>query len=464
MNAKIFYQMQSIAMKFIIRNTSFLLLLLFCACTSLRTENDRPNIILIIVDDLGIGSLTSFNPGSKIKTPNIDKLAVNGLQLEQFYVTSPVCSPSRASLLTGLTPYETKINKTLKPSRIHDQTGLSDPTIATALDQAGYRTGFVGKWHLGYKAEEHPLSCGYSTFAGFLSGHIDYISHVAPSGKFNLERNRKKWKASDKHLTKVLTKEALAFVGKESEKPYFLTLSYANPHTPILLPGDKALFPGKKNSAVNTPLRYDRLVELLDAQLGRLIDFVEQQDDNTMIVFISDNGGLESLNANTPYRGGKGNLFEGGIKVPAMIYWPGKLTPSEFGAFTTALDIYPTLMDAAGVKQYRAGGSLLDTNEYVEQPFFMWNFMGADAVRMHNLKGIFLRKDHSNPKSHEMYANASSNSPAESWSGPDGVEYWAWLYDLESDPMEQKNIAETNLYKLQELWLEKSRRSEFRIE
>jgi len=442
-----------------------LLLLLIGACINDKAEDDRPNMILIIVDDLGIGSLSSYNPRYGMQTPNIDKLAVNGLHLEQFYVTSPVCSPSRASLLTGLTPDGTGIRKTLKPSRIHDQTGLSDPTIATALDQAGYRTGFVGKWHLGYKAEEHPLSCGYSTFAGFLSGHIDYISHVEPEGKFNLEKNGKKWRAPGKqHLTEVLTDEALAFIVEKSNKPYFLTLSYANPHTPILLPGEHPVFPGKRDPGLDTPLRYSRLVELLDTQLGRLIDHVEQNGDNTMIVFVSDNGGLEALEANFPYKGGKGNLFEGGIKVPAMIYWPGNLNPHKLEAFCTASDIYPTLMDAAGLRRFRSGGSLLDLENYNEQSLFMWDFMGAYAVRKDDWKGIFLKKEHSNPRAKEIYTGVSGKTPLESWTDSEGVEYYVWLYDLKADPLEQMNLVVTRSDKLYELWLERRNRSEFQIQ
>ncbi|PTM08504.1 MAG: hypothetical protein DA408_20465 [Bacteroidetes bacterium] len=432
---------------------------LWACTTTTPDQDDRPNIVLIVTDDLGIGSLSCYNSQFGIPTPNIDRLAQQGWQYDQFYVTSSVCSPSRVSILTGKSPQVAGVEKVLKPGRQEEQNGMApaSATIATKLQEAGYHTALIGKWHLGYQPEEQPTQQGFQTFAGFINGHIDYISHQDPNGDFELMKEGKVWRTPPKkHLTEVLTDEAIAWVKQKSNAPYFLMLSYANPHVPILLPGEEALFPGKGDPRVDTPKRYQQLVSLLDQEVGKLVAAIEAQHDNTLVVFISDHGCPQRLAGNGPYLGGKGTLLEGGIKVPAILYWPGVLSPQRIPTFATSLDLFPTLLATAGMSApqdgTQTGHSLLDSVDSTNNIPYYWNVNGMQAVRAGNWKALFCATDQANPRIIRRYLESTPAVPLKNWKSPDGKSYHVWLFDLGEDPTEKANLATTQPEKITEMW------------
>jgi arylsulfatase A-like enzyme len=437
------------------------LLLFIAACKDEVKKDDRPNIVLIIADDMGIGSLSCYNSNTGNHTPNIDRLALNGWRFDQFYVTSPVCSPSRVSILTGLSPQLVEIEKVLKPDRADEQLGFlsSHKTFAEDLKASGYQTAFVGKWHVGYTEKDHPLNNGFGSFAGFLNGHIDYISHQDPNGKFQLMKGHEIWDdAPNKHLTEVLTDEAIRVVEEKNAAPLFLMLSYANPHVPILLPGEKALFPGNGSPREDTPERYKKLVTFLDEEVGKLISAIEKKRGNSLVIFISDQGSPQSVGGNDPYLGGKGTLLEGGLKIPAIFYWPGILTPRRIRTFSTSMDLYFTLLSAAGIKRKpepgQSGQSLIGQEKLIEDRPFLWEYNGVRAWRKGDWKAVYYCREEGNPRRLQRYLEATPAVPYENWSAGDGKHYLVWLFDLANDSTEKFNRANLQAEKLDEIWKE----------
>ncbi len=435
------------------------------SCTSEKksklVDTNLPNIVLIVADDLGIGSLSCYNKNLAVPTPNIDRLASKGWKLNQFYATSPVCSPSRISMLTGLTPQQAGVEVVLKAAKEDEQEAeLSKQiTITTILKKAGYQTACIGKWHLGYSDKDHPTKNGFDYFAGFLNGHIDYISHTDPNGTFHLEKEKKEWGAKQgKHLTEIFTDEAIAQVKKMSGNPYFLMVSYANPHAPILLPGEDAIFQGEHGTLNDTPERYQKLVGLLDDEVGRLISAIEKENDNTLIIFLSDQGAPKILGGNYPYAGGKGNLLEGGIKIPGIFYWPGKLSPQSINKFFTSLDLFPTLLSVAQISNFKqsekiTGESVLSKDKKENEKVFYWEFRSALAVRKGNWKALFFPLEDGNKKILKRYTDATPAIPYEEWTNDKKKSYSVWLFNLKNDSTEQINLAESNIEKINELWL-----------
>lgn len=439
--------------------------LYFSSCSpdykELRGKDPRPNIVLIVADDLGIGSLSCYNDKVSEKTPNLDRLASEGWLFDQFYATSPVCSPSRASILTGKTPQLIGLEKVLKPGREDEQPGeiSSHITFASILKDAGYQTACIGKWHLGYTSKDHPTNNGFNYFAGFLNGHIDYISHTDPNGKFHLEKEGNPWKVKEKqHLTEVLTDEAIKQIENMAGASYFLMVSYANPHSPIILPGEEALFPEQAKTKNDTPERYQKLVALLDKEIGKLVAAIKKQHENTLIIFISDQGSPAHLKGNYPYLGGKSNLLEGGIKVPCIVNWQGKLSPQRNQNFTTGLDLFPTILNAANISDSVFSSKLIGNNmlksEYNKNEVFGWEFRTALVVRKSDWKAIFLPKNNNNQKNINQYLETVPDKPIEYIPGDNGVSYLVWLFNLENDATEKINLATTNPEKLNEMWME----------
>jgi arylsulfatase A-like enzyme len=325
------------------RTLAHLLALLFTPSPPLADEAaPRPNILLIVLDDLGYGSLGAYG-SERIATPRIDRLAAEGIRFTRFYANSPNCSPTRAALLSGRYQHRENLSEVVPAGSFR---GLSAdvPTLPAILARAGYETMHLGKWHLGLRREEYrPRAHGYHgslTFRRDLGK--DHIGPFLEDGDGNVE-------SVPGHLTDILTDRALDFLDrmKGGASPFFLSLWHYAPHVPFQPP---------KRFAVRAPDsptgRYGAMIEHLDEQVGRLLDRLDAngQAANTAVLLLSDNGALSTLKgANGGLSGGKGGLREGGIRTPFVLRWPAAVAPgSVSGDPVVGFDLLPTLAEWAG--------------------------------------------------------------------------------------------------------------------
>jgi len=311
----------------------------------------KPNILVIVADDLGYADLGC--QGCKdIPTPNIDSLAAAGIRATNGYVSSPVCSPTRAALMTGR--YQQRSGHEFNPgppATASAEFGLapSELTLAERLKPAGYMCGIVGKWHLGYKRPYHPVDRGFDEFFGFLAGAHSYLDTRDQANPIlrGLEPVE-----SVTYLTDMLADEAANFVRRHASKPWCLFLTFNAVHTPMHT--TEAYM--ARVQGIEDPLRQQLAAMLvaMDDGVGKVLDTVRQQglEEKTLIFFVSDNGGPTRANAslNTPLRGFKGQVYEGGIRVPFLIQWKGKLPAGEvYHEPIMAIDIVPTALAAAQI-------------------------------------------------------------------------------------------------------------------
>lgn len=318
-------------------------------------QAEPPNILVIIPDDMGYGDLSCM--GSEIiKTPHIDTLARRGWLCTQGYVASSVCAPSRAGLITGRYPVRIGFESNLagradNPHTMDDYLGLAptERTLADHLKHNGYRTGAVGKWHLGYNENHYPTNRGFDYFCGIRAGHHDYF--LKP-GEGSFERMGEKVETfSSRYATDFMTDEAVGFIERESagDQPWFLYLAYTAPHAPMhATEADLALYAHVENPRRRT---YCAMMHALDRGVGRVVEQLRESGelDNTLIVFFSDNGGAIPSNSawNGPLSGCKGNMREGGIRVPFIFSWPVRFPAGEtYTAPVNALDLLPTFIAA----------------------------------------------------------------------------------------------------------------------
>jgi len=309
-----------------------------------------PNIVVILADDLGYGELGC--QGCKdIPTPHVDSIARAGVRFTQGYVTCPVCAPTRAGLLTGR--YQQRFGFEMNPgpeANADEKFGLplDQPTLAERLKPAGYITGVVGKWHLGYKPELTPPRRGFDEFFGFLSGAHNYLS----SGRRGeLRRGMETVGGEKEYLTDAFGREAVAFIQKNKAKPFFLYLPFNAVHTPLEAT-EKYL---KRVEHIGDAKRrtYAAMTVAMDDAVGRVLETLRTEglEDNTLIFFLSDNGGPtpHTTSSNGPLRGYKGQVWEGGIRVPFMVQWKARLPAGKvFSEPVSSLDIVPTVMAAVG--------------------------------------------------------------------------------------------------------------------
>ena len=358
----------------------FVFISILVSCSS-KTDS-IPNIIIILADDAGYSDF-GFMGSDEIKTPNLDQLALDGVTFNNAYVSASVCSPSRAGLLTGMYQQrfghecnlDSDVNNSFDPNQI---------TIAEALKTEGYNTGLIGKWHLGDKAQNHPLKNGFDYFWGFISGARNYF--YDPNEEFrnsirNVVENYTQTKF-DGYLTDVLGDKAIGFINKnhETNNPFFLFLSFNAPHTPMHAKDDVL-----EKFKDNPRQVYASMMWSMDEAIGNVVEALKEnnQYDNTIIYFLSDNGAAMSNDASPfPFKGWKGNQYEGGIKTPMIMTWKNKIkSNTHFDGFISALDIYKTSLEASKVN-----------NEYMinADGKNIMNYLNDNNIKNENL---FWRKD-----------------------------------------------------------------------
>ena len=360
--------------------------------------DSKPNILIILADDAGYSDF-GFMGSDEIKTPNIDKLASDGVMFNNAYVSASVCSPSRAGLLTGMYQQrfghecnlDSDVNNSFDPNQI---------TIAEALKTKGYRTGLIGKWHLGDKKQNHPLNNGFDYFWGFISGARNYFYNPSEESRNsirNVVENNSPTKF-DGYLTDVLGDKAVDFIEKnhQSNSPFFLFLSFNAPHTPMQ--AKKEVLEKFKD---NPRKVYASMMWSMDEAIGSVINELKEngQYNNTIIYFLSDNGATSSKSSSSPFpfKGWKGNQYEGGIKTPMIMTWKNKIKPNtQFNGFISSLDIFKTSLEVSNVNKSSMknadGKNIMSSlnNKTIENEDLFWRKDKMATVRSGNYKLIRL--------------------------------------------------------------------------
>jgi arylsulfatase A-like enzyme len=322
-----------------------------------RAAARRPNIVVILADDMGYADV-GFTGCKDIPTPHIDSIAKGGVRFTNAYVSHPFCSPTRAGLMTGR--YQQRFGHENNPRYdTSDATAglpLSEITMPQVLSQAGYATGIVGKWHLGATPAMHPLQRGFREQFGFIGGGHDYFKQSEAGEKreylIPIERDGKPVPEKE-YLTDALGREAAAFVGRHARDPFFLYLAFNSPHTPQQV--TERYLDRFRGIADEKRRNYAAMMAAMDDAIGRVLGAVSENklDNDTLIFFLSDNGGPVAVNgsSNDPYRGAKGQVYEGGIRVPFAARWKGRLPAGkDFNHPAISLDIFPTAAALAGAK------------------------------------------------------------------------------------------------------------------
>ena len=320
----------------------------------------KPNILVVVSDNQGWQDI-GYN-GSEIRTPNLDGLAAGGVRLDHFYVY-PMCSPTRAGLVSGRGPSRYNINGAIG-HRSRQALPPETVTVADSLKTSGYETAITGKWHLGLRPEVGPLQYGFDYSYGFLHGQIDKYSHRYKNGDRSWHRNDQ-FIDEEGHSVDLITSDAVRFIEQKHDKPFFLYVPYGAPHPP-LQEEERWVQPYEKEIPELSRRLYAASVTHMDHAIGQLIAALERTDqrDNTLVVFFSDNGAIQNwplqtknyegrfgpypvLGDNGPLRGWIGELYDGCVRTPALVNWPGVLKPSVVDDVTSVLDWYPTLVERA---------------------------------------------------------------------------------------------------------------------
>lgn len=412
------------------RFAEFIAAIVCAASATSVAAAEKPNIVLIVADDLGRSDV-GFH-GGEFRTPNLDRLAATGVRLDRFYAC-PVCSPTRAGLMTGRWPLRDGVMRTVIPPWSDHGIPLTTPMLPELLAEAGYaRRGCIGKWHLGHAQRAFlPTSRGFTSFYGHYNGAIDYFTH--------LREDEIDWHRDDAtireegYATDLLADEAARFVETSpAGEPYFLYVAFNAPHSPYQAKkNDLDRYPNLKGRRRN----YAAMVDCLDQGIGRLLEAIEARPDagNTLVLFLSDNGGPLPHARNQPFRGGKGTVYEGGIRVVAAVRWPegglsgGRVCDEPIGY----IDVLPTL---AGIANSERPGDAppidgIDVLDVMKgettvepRPWFSYIAHGDEgqaAVAFGDWKLVAKGREVIPPDSETVYE----------------------LYDLADDPHEQSDVS-----------------------
>jgi arylsulfatase A len=440
-----------------------LLTILLCTAGFALFSQQQPNFVIIFVDDMGYGDASCYGHPT-IKTPNIDRMADEGMRMTQFYSASSICSPSRASLLTGRLPVRCNVTGVLFPR--HDK-GLSqsEKTIATLLKEKDYATACIGKWHLGHKPGYLPTNHGFDTYYGIPYSNDMYIDSAAKLADDvvlregvtieNIRKNKYythnpkyvplmrqdkviEFPADQATLTKRYTEEAIEFIHSNKTKPFFLYLAHTMPHTPLYASDD---FKDKSLRGL-----YGDVIEELDWSVGKILKTLQDEGlgENTMVVFTSDNGPWlqQKLNGGSSglLKGGKFSTWEGGMRMPAVFWWPEKI-PSGIVSpeLASTLDLLPTIADFAEIKLpedlildgFSQQKMLIANAKSLRKSMFFYKNNNLQAIRL----GAW--------KAHYRITDENGKNPGEVDS--------PLLFNLEIDPGEQFDVAKDHPEILEEI-------------
>lgn len=411
-----------------------------------QAQARKPNILLIVSDDLGYADF-GMHGSREMRTPNIDLLAREGIRFTDAYVSAPYCSPTRAALLTGRYQQRFGHEFNIEPGQVEGGLPLSERTMADRLKAAGYRTAVLGKWHLGTAERFHPLNRGFDYFFGFLIGGHSYTSVGTGRGAL---LDGKDPAASIEYLTDTLADRASAFIKQHAAEPFFLYLAFNAAHTPMEAT-EKYLsrFTDIQDERRRT---YAAMLSAMDDGIGRTLATLREQklEQDTLIIYVNDNGGptmaTTTVNgaSNAPFRGSKRTTWEGGIRVPLILTWKGRLPEGRVEKrVVIQLDVLPTVLAAAGVSPDPAAGLdgvnllpfLEGTRRDSPHDALYWRLGGMMAIRQGDWK---LVKSREGPFVDGDPAVLSDLSGAE-------------LFNLAEDVGEKKNLAAVRPDKVKEL-------------
>lgn len=414
----------------------FLVVILFHAETTLAQSDNPPNILFILTDDQGWWELGAH--GNKIiQTPALDRFHKESVSFSHYYA-APVCSPTRAGLMTGRYHLRTGLYNTRFGGDVIDPEEI---TVAELLQQAGYRTGLIGKWHLGKYHGYQPNQQGFDEFFGHYSGHIeeyDYPDQLVHNGRPVEGR---------KYVTDLFTDAAIEFIEQQKENPFFCYLSYNAPHSPWVAGtsharqtrGDNLIKKYLDHGLSMKDARIYAMVEIIDENLARLLKRLEDLNiaENTVVIFASDNGGVSSF-YNAGLRGRKGSVYEGGVRAPFIVRWPGQFSKgSQVDAMVSHVDLLPTLCELAGVK--------VPDDRPIDGKSLVPLLKKGKGNSPHQY--VYHHWDRYFPNSYNTWAisdgqyklmNSPSPWPKEPVKQP---EPFGQLYDLKNDPQEKTDIA-----------------------
>jgi len=392
----------------------------------------QPNFVFILADDLGYADLGCYG-GRSDCSPNLDRLATEGLRYTDGYANSSVCSPTRFALATGRWQHRLRGGA---DEPISSRAGRGDPalglppghpTLASLLREGGYATALIGKWHLGFPPHFGPLKSGYDRFFGPMSGGVDYFSHCDSGGRHDLYEGEDEVQRTG-YLTDLLSEEAVRFVQQQKGRPFLLSLHYTAPHWPWEARGDEAeskrllSLSHLDGGSVDT---YLRMIRHMDEGIGRVLEALRAAgaEENTFVVFTSDNGG-ERFSDTWPLVGKKMDLLEGGIRVPYIARWPGRIAAGKTTPqLAITMDWVATFLAAAGVAAH---------------PEFPLD--GVDLLTDASNRSLFWRMKHREQK--------AVRTASWKWLCVDGHEY---LFDLAKDQRERANVARRHPEKFAEM-------------
>ncbi len=391
-----------------------LLVVLAVGCSSPPAEPARqpPNFVIIMADDLGYGDLGVYGSTQNL-TPNIDRLAAEGLRFTDFHSNGPMCSPTRAALLTGRYQhrYGREFEGALSARTQHDLgLPLEAVTIAEALRDVGYANGMYGKWHLGFHPPLMPSNQGFDDFRGLNTGGGDHHSHIDRSGRKDWWHNGE-IDMEEGYSVDLITKHSIDFIEQHTERPFFLYVAHLAIHFPWQGPNEKGyrvegvdywdLTKLGVHESKDVSAKVKQMVEAVDGSVGEIMRALRANglDDNTLVVFTSDNGGYltyeggyHNISSNGPLRGQKTDVYEGGHRVPAIARWPGRIAPGVSDETVATFDLFPTLMELAGAASVDLSFDgvslsrlLLDGDQIGDRNLF-WRMRGEKAMRQGNWK------------------------------------------------------------------------------
>jgi arylsulfatase A len=332
----------------------YLLAMLCVACN--ETGDLKPNIVVILADDLGYGDLGCY--GNEFnESPAIDNLASKGMRFTDFHSNGPVCSPTRAALLSGRYQQKAGIEGVVHAVK-YRHTGINQETVTLAeyLGREGYRTGIVGKWHLGYDTAFSPLNFGFDYFKGYVSGNVDYHSHLDGTGIHDWYIQKEEYREQG-YTTDLISSAAIEFIEKNKDEAFFLYVAHEAPHFPFQDRNDEAVRTeggaiSNLGELTNVKDTYRNMTRAMDEGIGQLLQCLVKHNlsENTLIFFLSDNGAMH-VGSNHPLRGYKGSLWEGGHRIPAIAYWEGVIEAGFNHDLLMTMDMVPTILALTGKKK-----------------------------------------------------------------------------------------------------------------